>query len=136
MKKYFLITLMIFISLFVFAQEQTDTNNNEKYQITEIEYNLDGRTKPYALDQKLDIDKKTIFNSKTELDAYIDYIRQTLINQRVLQESSMEYETGNPNKDGIIPVKIIITAEDTWNIFPVPYPKYNSNSGLEFKLKV
>ncbi len=63
MKKYFLITLMIFISLFVFAQEQTDTNNNEKYQITEIEYNLDGRTKPYALDQKLDIDKKTIFNS-------------------------------------------------------------------------
>ena len=40
MKKYFLITLMIFISLFVFAQEQTNTNNNEKYQITEIEYNL------------------------------------------------------------------------------------------------
>jgi len=127
MKKIFIILLFSLIFANIFA---------EQYQIQEVEYDIIGRTKEHALNQKLNINKKQIFNTLEELETYIGYINQSLVNQRVLQETSIKYELGTLQENNIIPVKIIITAKDTWNIFPVPYPKYNSNNGFEFKLKI
>ncbi len=108
----------------------------ESYQITDIQYEIDGRTREYVLDKTLDIRKDIVFDSVEQLELYCEFIRQNLNNQRVLQASSLTYELGNPNEQEIIPVTLYITAEDTWNILPLPYPKYNSNTGFSLKLKV
>lgn len=108
----------------------------ESYQITDVQYDLDGRTKPYALNKALDIRKDTVFDSKEELDFYIDFITQKVSDQRVLEDSQVSYQVGTPNEQGITPVILFISADETWNILPLPYPKYNSNSGFSLKLKV
>ena len=108
----------------------------ESYQITDVQYDLDGRTKPYALNKALDIRTDTVFNSKEELNLYIDFITQKVNDQRVLENSQVSYQVGLPNEQGIAPVTLFIAADETWNILPLPYPKYNSNSGFSLKLKV
>lgn len=159
--KNFLLTTLIFVtfSFFLFSQtpteslETTETNSvqneifnaaeenysaeeNLKYKIIHVEYELDGRTREYALNKKLDIRMNTVFNSKSQFETYIEYLRHSLTNQRVLETSSLEYTEGQADENNIIPVTLFIHAEDTWNILPVPYPKYDSNDGLEFKIKL
>ncbi|MBO5137275.1 MAG: hypothetical protein J6B81_02085 [Spirochaetaceae bacterium] len=108
----------------------------EGYQIIDAEYNISGRTREYALNKSLDIQKNKVFSTKQDLEQYIAKLSQTLTNQRVLETSAITYTEGEPNTEGIIPVTLYIDAKDTWNILPIPYPKYNSNTGLELKIKV
>lgn len=108
----------------------------EQYQITDIQYELDGRTKEYALDKALDIRKDHVLESEEELQLYVDFISQKLSDQRVLENTQVRYELGAATGEGIIPVTLFIIADETWNILPLPYPKYDSNSGFTLKLKV
>lgn len=108
----------------------------EHYQITDIQYELDGRTKEYVLDKALDIRKDRIFESQEEFQLYVDFISQKLSDQRVLENTQVLYELAPATVEGIIPVTLFISADETWNILPLPYPKYDSNSGFSFKIKI
>lgn len=108
----------------------------ESYQIVDVHYSLDGRTKEYALNKKLDIHKDTVFKTEEEFNLYIDFLTQKVSDQRILEDTNVSYELGAANEQGIIPVTVFISADETWNILPLPYPKYNSNSGFSLKLKV
>ncbi len=108
----------------------------EGYQIRDVRYDLDGRTREYALDETLDIRRDLVLQTREELELYVDFISQKLTDQRVLEDSSVEYELGAPDENGITPVTLRIYADETWNIFPLPYPKYSTNSGWNLKLKV
>ena len=126
-KKIFFVLVLLTTTILLFA---------ERYQITDIKYDIDGRTKKYALNKVLDIRKDQVIESEEDLKLYIDFLAQKLNDQRVLEDTQVNYELGNPNDQGIIPVTLFIYADETWNILPMPYPKYNSNSGLTLKLKV
>lgn len=151
--KKFLITFFVLLTFnfFVFSQTTTDSIITEenliqnetttiedsfKYKIVHVEYDIDGRTREYALNKNLDIRINKIFNSKTQFDEYIKYLRHDLTNQRVLETATLEYTEGPVDENNVIPVSLFIQAEDTWNLLPVPYPKYDSNNGFEFKLKL
>ena len=108
----------------------------EQYRIADVQYELDGRTREYALDRALDIRKEQVFATREELELYIDFVTQKLIDQRVLEDTSVAYELGAADESGLVPVTLRVYADETWNIIPVPYPKYESNSGFSFKLKV
>lgn len=133
----------------------------EQYQIKNVVYNIDGRTKEYSLEKALNIDYNRIFTSEKELQNYVAEIKQRLTDQRVLETGTVIYEvTGAYNSsdnteipqnteetDGtgvtedvqetsILPVTLHITAKDTWNIIPIPYPRYDSNTGVTLKIKV
>lgn len=127
MKKIFTLFLWAVFSCVAFA---------EGYQIVDVQYDLDGRTKEYSLNKKLDIRRDTIFQTEEELKLYIDFVTQKVSDQRVLENTNVSYQLGALNEQGIIPVTLMIAADETWNILPVPYPKYNSNSGFSLKLKV
>ena len=127
MKKIFFVLVLLTTTFMVFA---------ERYQITDVKYDIDGRTRKYALNKVLDIRKDQIIESEQDLKLYIDFITQKLSDQRVLEDTQVKYELGNPNDQGIIPVTLFIYADETWNILPLPYPKYDSNSGFTLKLKV
>ena len=116
------------------TQSDTENGANEreatKYEITDVNYEIDGRTQRWALDGKLEIEEGTGFASMEQVEAYIANKRQELRNQRVLSaESRIEYEilprSGRPDA-----IEITVNAVDTWNLVALPYPKYDSNEGL------
>lgn len=108
----------------------------ESYRICDVSYDISGLTREYALSQKVPVDKDTVFTDELSFTRYIDDLRQQLHNQRVFQSTSVETEYFESDEYGIIPVKLIITTKDTLNIIGVPYPSYNSNTGITLKLKL
>lgn len=112
----------------------------EKYQITNVEYNAKGAfgvgtTNSYALEQKVEINKKRIFEDELSFQKYIDDYTQRLKNTRVFQKVEVDYSYSEPDINGIRAVTLFVNTEDSIHILAVPYPKYDSNSGFSFKLK-
>ncbi|MCM1320759.1 MAG: hypothetical protein NC041_04360 [Bacteroides sp.] len=117
---------------------------SEKYHIVETLYKIEGnklerflgKTREYPLTQAVLIDYSTIFESKIEFDAYLKNITQQFINQRVLENAEVSADYGEADGNDVIPVTLLVSTKDTWNIFPVPYPKYDSTTGFQLKFKV
>ena len=82
------------------------------------------------------IDTTRIFPDRSALETYLENILVQLKNQRVLEEASVSPSFGTETEDGLIPVSVLVSTKDTWNIIALPYPKYDSNSGFVFKLKI
>lgn len=136
-KKVFLVMILCCVLTSVFTQS---------YKINNVVYDIEGstklkfleftKTKEYSLRQALDIDTDEVFDTFDELMAYISNIEQTLKNQRMIENSSVEYHIGETTENNIILIDLNIYSKDTWNMFPLPYPKFDSNDGFIFKLKV
>ncbi|MBQ0166001.1 MAG: hypothetical protein KBT02_02690 [Treponema sp.] len=127
MKKYAILLFFAFICFYAFA---------ESYKINEVSYDMKGLTRQYALSQKVPLDTTQLFSSTEKFETYIEDIRQLLNNQRVFQTSDITLTYLEENEDGVIPVNVLISTVDTLNIICVPYPSYNSNSGITLKLKL
>lgn len=117
---------------------------SQKYQITNVEYDIKkssilgftGKTRPYALENNVSVDKNKIFETKEELDEYLKDYETRLYNTKAFD--SIEVITNfseSENEERIIFVNLQVNLQDTIHILAVPYPKYNSNSGFELKLK-
>ncbi len=114
------------------------------YRIDSVTYNVDGRTRPWALQDVLEIEEGMLFPSETEMKAFLLRQQQVLLNQRVLQDSTVEYRvigSDNPETDKeigeseIVNVAVTISVRDTWNFIVLPYFKYDSNTGLLLSLR-
>ena len=136
---YFLLLGLLFfwIPSFVIAQESIPL------QITEVRYEIDGRTRRWAIEDILDIEEGMVFTSEEELVAYLAEQQQKLTNQRILQEGSITFErtTTLPEDDGeetadrVQNVVVTVVTKDTWNFIVLPYFKYDSNTGLLLSLR-
>ena len=137
MKKLFALILTLLSFYFCYAN---------KYQIKTVDYNIDpsaikflGVTKPYCLEQKVSVDKETVFESEEELLEYLNDYRQKLNNTRVFEDLNVEYEILNielPEEDEIYQVNLKVYLKDSIHIFILPGPKYDSNYGLRLKFKI
>jgi hypothetical protein len=133
------------------------------YVIADVQYAVEGRTRVWALQDRLDLERGMGFTSRQQLEQFLDDQAQTLINQRVLQRARIEYtdiEPANgdrsPSEDAEAagepaereqalepgtrtdaPTRISVTVyvEDTWNLIVLPYFKYDSNTGLLVSLR-
>lgn len=105
------------------------------YKITSVEYFVKGKTKKYALETKEKIDKKKIFENEDELISYIDDYKLRLNNLRAFEEIQTDFAVGEENEEGISEVKLMVYVKDSPHLLLVPYPKYSSSSGLNFKIK-
>ena len=108
----------------------------EKYRINQVNYDITGITKPYALERNIEIDKKRIFENYDDLHSYIENIKQLFANERNI-ESTVIYAKYDaiPDEDEVVNVALNIATQDSKHFLMVPYPKYNSNDGLVLKLK-
>ncbi len=131
MKKILLSLFFSFVILYVHAQEYRI--NSVRYDITG---NFSGTTREYPLRQAVEIDTERVFISQDELETYLADINVQFKNIRVLETSNIFTTFNAPDKDGIIPVDLLVTTVDTFNLFGLPYPKYDSNYGLELKLAI
>lgn len=130
----------LFIFLFIISTVLLYTDG---YRINNVNYDIQGnsffkftKTREYPLREAVKIDTDVIFNSFDELLNYINDIEQQLKNQRVIEESKIQYTIDKIDDNQVTLVNLLITTKDTWNIFPLPYPKFDSNDGFIFKLKV
>ncbi len=106
---------------------------SEKYRISEGNYTTEGKfklatTKPYILDMKYPLDKKTIF-TEDQLNSYISNYSQELKNSRFFQEISVDYElTGETERktikdveEEITLVKVNVSVVDSNHFLLIPY---------------
>ena len=114
----------------------------QKYQIKSVDYDIQGcgapifgRTQDYALAHEAPVDKKKVFNDKAELDAYLEDYEKRLNNLRAFETIEIEYELTEPEED-ITGVSLNVAVKDSFHLFAIPGPKYDSNTGLTFKLKI
>ena len=112
----------------------------EKYQIKNVEYTSKvafgvGTTNSYALEQKVDINKKRIFDNEEAFLKYKDDYIQRLKNTQVFNKIEVDYSYSEPDENDIRSVTLFVNTEDAIHILAVPYPKYDSNNGFSFKLK-
>lgn len=112
----------------------------EKYKITDVKYEAKGAfgvgtTNSYALEQKVEIDKKRVFENEEDFLNYKDDYIQRLKNTRVFQTIDVTWSYSEPDENGIINITLFVNTEDSIHILAVPYPKYDSNNGFSFKLK-
>ena len=106
----------------------------EQYKIRDIRYEIDGRTREYPLEKNLDIDRDRVFSSREEIEAFARDIEVKLLNQRVLKSGEVTVIYGDEEED-VVPADLLVKAADTFNYVLVPYPRFDSNDGLNLKLK-
>ncbi|MBO4727469.1 MAG: hypothetical protein J5631_03475, partial [Spirochaetaceae bacterium] len=125
-------SLLIFASSFLFAQTSA-----KKYQITSVKYNIQGITRESVLDEGLNIDREKIFNNQEEFDEYLSWLRGNLDNNRIFKDTSVQVFYGTRDAStGITPVELLISTTETHNKIVVPYPRINSNTGTQIKVKL
>ncbi|MBR4825710.1 MAG: hypothetical protein IKZ86_13010 [Spirochaetaceae bacterium] len=131
-KLFIYTSLLIFASSFLFAQTSA-----KKYQITSVKYNIQGITRESVLDDALDIDKNKVFKDQEEFDEYMSWLRGELDNNRIFKDTSIQVFYGNRDSTtGITPVELLVSTTETHNKIVVPYPKINSNTGAQIKVKL
>lgn len=126
MKKITFLIIFIMSCAFLFS---------EKYQIKEVKYEIKGITRQYALENKVKIDKKIIFNNEDELIDYLNDFKQKIDNTRVFEKIDVDFQVEEPNENDISLITMIIKTIDSKHLIIVPYPKYDSNKGFSLKLK-
>ncbi len=131
MQKIVLIAVLMFMSVSISAQQYKV--NNIEYDITG---NITGTTQVYPLRNAVEIDTEQVFNTREAFDAYIMDLTVQFQNQRVFDSAHIYPTYGTEGSDGIVPVDLLIETVDTFNVIALPYPKYDSNYGLELKLAV
>ena len=110
--------------------------NAERFRIATITYVIDGITRQYAIENAVEISTSRIFYSYEELHSYISDIEQKLINQRVFSSSIVNLAYDFENNDGLTLINLRIFTSDSKHLMIIPYPKYDSNTGLTLKIKV
>lgn len=127
---------LLIIALFLAGCISLHAQSPAGYRISTVTYDIEGSTREHPLKNAVLIDTATVFPSLQDIETYIDNIRIRLSNERVFESSSIDAIYTEPGDDGIIPVSLTVHTVDTVNIIAFPYPKFDSNDGFIFKLKL
>lgn len=106
----------------------------DPFVVTHIDYEIEGRTRQWAIEDVLDLREGMRFADVAALETFLADQTQLLVNQRVLQQATIAYTLGEEAENGI-PVRVSVQTEDTWNIIVLPYFRYDSNTGLLLSLR-
>jgi hypothetical protein len=106
------------------------------YVIRRIDFVTTGRSRPFALRYHGKLREGEELTGAGALNSYIQDRTQRLINQRVLENDvSITPTLGEPEPDGKVPVDLLVSVNDTWNIMVFPKPLWDSNEGFDLTLK-
>ncbi len=127
--------ILAIVAMSVLSLSWAVTEQNTGFRIANVRYDIKGSTREFPLSQKVEIDRDRVFATEEEIRAYIADLEVKFLNQRVLESAKIDLDAGSPPVDGIVPVTITVHTVDTWNIIALPYPKFDSNDGMQLKLK-
>ena len=129
MKRIIAALVFILIACQVFAST---------YKIRSYSFDLkEGKTKRSILLEFIDSkdkEKDKTFDSLEKMVAFLDDKRQQLVNKRVFYFVEYTYELEETSED-VFEADVIFSIGDASTFLIVPYPKYDSNYGINLKLK-
>jgi hypothetical protein len=118
------------------ASENASAQDGTVYEIRSVSYEIEGRVRQEVLAHALEIETGRSFDSYGALEDFIADREQVLANQRTLEDGSIIVETEESRTDPqLVLADLTVRAEETWNLFLLPYGKYDSNEGLQLSLK-
>ena len=127
--------LLIVLFFIILCPAISPQEEDAVYIINSFIFNITGFTRPDALIRKGELTTGIEITGFSDLEKYIQEKTQILYNERVLDSVSIDYEIGQEDSDGKLPVDIVINTRDTWNIVAIPRPRYSSNDGFDITLK-
>ncbi len=126
------LVLFVIFSLLLFSSFAGEGN---RYRINSVTFDSREKTDPKMLLRKIGkIDEEKVFGSKEELDGYLAFIYQQMINTRLLENIEYSYTELKGKEADVTLVDVLYSFEDTSSLMIVPYPTYSSNSGLQVTL--
>lgn len=126
--------LFLFLALQTSLAAQTDEDGEDSHIVKEIIVNVDGNTSVSAVKAYIDIKEGDAFSTEEDVLYYLNRVEQDLINYRVFHTVETYTEIIN-TIDGFTYWRITVNVKDSWTILPIPYPKYDSNTGFRLGLK-
>ncbi len=114
----------------------SETITGPIYMVGEITYISKDKTQPAAMKRNVEINRKLVFKTREEVDAYSESIVRQLQNTRIFQDVTKEAKENPPDENGVIYVDYEVTVTDSKNFLVFPKPNYSSNSGFEMKIKL
>ena len=113
------------------AQENANTR---LYRIESIDYVTEGRTIPFALEDRLvDLRVGREFATREELTLFVNEQQRQLNN--LLQIESSEIDTTFQDRGGYIAVTIRVSTVDSSSIVAFPQPSFSTEEGWEISVK-
>ncbi len=109
---------------------------SQEWIVQSGDFEAKGGTKIEALKRELKIEIGKRFKSRQELDFYIVKIKQDLINRRLFESVQVEAEESGQDSEGNHQMSVFVKTLDSRHFLLLPYPKYDSNEGFEFKIKL
>lgn len=82
--KIFILSALLSLLAAAFAQQ---------YKIADVNYDITGITRKYALSQKIKIDKKRIFENEEEFIKYFKDLCQRFYNERNFDSSQLDFRS-------------------------------------------
>jgi len=131
------IALLLAAAQVLGAQASADPEDGP-YVLRSVDFEVTGRSLPSVLRRKIDPYGRLIgasFQGRARLEAFLEEARQTLRNERAIASVAADYEAV-PSASGGYEVALHFRVTDTWNLVALPYPKYNSNTGLDLGIRL
>jgi len=100
------------------------------YVLRSVRWEIEGRTREYALARMADIRVGAAFDDRVSLDDYVEAKRRLLVNQRVLETVEIAVSFGEADPGAPVPVDLVVRVKDSWNVIALPYFRFDSNDGL------
>lgn len=105
------------------------------HKLGNYEFEIDGHTRENALIREMDLKEGTEFEDLASLENALARQQQDLVNLRVFNEVSLSINEGISEGEDTV-YTVLVKAEDSWTIYPIPYPKYSSDDGFRLGLKI
>ena len=108
------------------------------YSVSRIRYVVDGPTRVYALVAVMDIEVGQRYSSVSALESRLARSAQDLRNRRVFDAVQIDWVPIAPDdpewdpaweQESAIPIEVRVQIDDGWTLLPIPFYRYNSNSG-------
>ena len=121
------LALLFSVGSLLFAQQSV-------YEIFDVNYHIEGRTRQFALEAVVDLEPGIVFASQEQLDLFIADQQQLLMNQRPLAEARVEYSLRQLSAERYA-VSVDVHTRDSWNVIALPYFRYSTDDGLLLSLR-
>jgi hypothetical protein len=98
------------------------------YEIVDISFSVTGASRPGPLLIATGLSVGDDVDSEDALDALLFRARQDLLNRRIFDEVTVEWRILDDEEE---PRQVAVTfiIEDGWTLLPIPFYRYDSNSG-------
>ncbi|MCF0241959.1 MAG: hypothetical protein HUK25_04935 [Treponema sp.] len=123
------ISIFVFLSIFSFISATS-------YKINDIRFNINGITKPVAIERNIDFKKGTVFENEETLLNYINKLKQNFENTRNFSYYDISYSIIQNDENEINLVNLEIVTKDSSHFLPLPYGTFSSSKGISAKLKI